>query len=356
MVFTLVTTIPRDPELLIPANGIHMRYYDYLDKKFHWVTLLLLPLSCLFFLLSASRRLCYKVGVCKSVKIAVPVIVVGNITAGGAGKSPLVMGLALQLLAKGYKPGIVSRGYGGGKKMGPVVVESTSDPFLVGDEPLMLARFTQCPVVVCADRVKGAMLLVDSLQCNLIIADDGLQHYQLARDIEIIVVDSQRRFGNGFLLPAGPLRESQSKLLSANFVVLNGETEKIIDPRQITMYLEPCSLRMLVSKTESKTSTLSSFRGRRVHAVAGIANPDRFFSMLRAEGLEIIEHAFADHQQYKAQHFTFNDDLPIIMTEKDAVKCEKLSLENAWSVELRIVFPKKFVPEIVTMLEVIPKQ
>jgi len=328
-----------------------MRYYDYLDKKIHWATIILLPLSGLFFLLSTLRRLCFKIKVCKSVKISVPVIVVGNITAGGAGKSPLVMELAKQLLARGYKPGIVSRGYGAKKDISPVLVELGSDPSLVGDEPLMLARATQCPVVVCTDRVRAANMLVDSLYCNLIIADDGLQHYRLARDIEIIVVDSQRQFGNGFLLPAGPLRESQKRLALADFVVLNGETEKIVDSRQLTMNLELSCLRGVTLKGEPVMSDLSSFKGSRVHAVAGIANPDRFFRTLRTEGLELIEHAFVDHKSYKVHDFTFNDDLPILMTQKDAVKCEKLNLKNAWAVEMNAVFPEKFISGVVTMLE-----
>ncbi len=334
-----------------------MRYYHYLDQRLHWLTLLLLPLSGLFYVLTTTRRFFYKMGLLKSVRLPVPVIVVGNITAGGAGKSPLVMELALQLLAKGYRPGIVSRGYGTKHKSVPVLVELESQAWTVGDEPLMLARKTGCPVAVCADRIQAAKLLIDDKKCDVIIADDGLQHYRLTRDIEIIVIDSQRQFGNGFLLPAGPLRELPSRLAKANFIVMNGNSPDIVEPRQTTMLFEVSLLKSLQPYgANAEVTSLSCFKGQTVHAVAGIANPSRFFSLLRAHDIEVIQHDFADHQDYRRHHFTFTDELPVLMTEKDAVKCDKLEINNAWVVEITAVLSNTFIEKFTKMLEITHKK
>lgn len=334
-----------------------MRYYNYLDHKSHWLTLLLLPLSGVFLALSIMRRLGYKVGIFKSTRLPVPVVVVGNITAGGAGKSPLVMQLALQLLAQGYRPGIVSRGYGTAQQSLAMLVELDSQAGTVGDEPLMLARNTGCPVAVCADRVQAAELLIASKECDVIIADDGLQHYRLARDIEIIVIDSQRQFGNGFLLPAGPLRELPSRLAKAHFIVMNGSSDQVIDSRQTTMLFEVSLVKSLQPYgTNAEATLLPWFQGQTVHAVAGIANPDRFFNLLRAHGIQVIQHDFVDHQRYQREHFEFGDDLPILMTDKDAVKCDKLAINNAWVVKITAVLSKTFIDDITKMLSSVKRK
>ena len=328
------------------ASDHGMRYYNYLDQKIHWLTILLLPLSFLFLLLSISRKLFYSFGLFKKVRLEVPVIVVGNITAGGAGKSPLVMELAIQLSAKGYKPGIISRGYGGNVHE-PELVTETSDPAQVGDEPLMLARSNCCPVVVCRDRALAGQMLITKCGCNLIISDDGLQHYRLVRDIEICVVDSQRKFGNGFLIPSGPLRETKRRLGTTDFVIVNGNSNEIIDKRQFNMQLDIVAI---ISLDGTTTRSLNDFKNERVNAVAGIANPDRFFKMLNSHHINTINHSFADHHAYQQTDFEFNQVLPVLMTQKDAVKCEKLRLNQAWVVEVRPALQENFIADIVTML------
>lgn len=324
-----------------------MRYYKYLSKKNHWLTIILLPLSFLFLLISTSRKFIYRIGLFKTVRLHAPVIIVGNITAGGAGKSPLVMELAIQLSKKDYKPGIISRGYGGSAHKEPKLLTGKSDPAQVGDEPLMLARSTCCPVVVCQDRVLAAQMLITKCGCNLIIADDGLQHYRLARDIEICVVDAQRKFGNGFLIPAGPLRETRRRLGTTDFIIVNGESDQTIDERQFVMQLDIVAIKSLDG---NRTATLNDFKDKKANAVAGIANPDRFFKMLNAHNINTINHSFPDHHAYQQTDLEFSQDLPILMTQKDAVKCEKLILKNVWVVEVRPALQEKFIEDIVTML------
>jgi tetraacyldisaccharide 4'-kinase len=302
---------------------------------------LLQPLSWLYGLIVRLRRLAYARGLLKSAAAAKPVIVVGNLTVGGTGKTPLVAWLANQLAGSGLKVGIVSRGYGRSNRA-PEVVHVESDWRAVGDEPLLLRRLTGCDTVVAQDRLAGAQKLV-ALGADVVIADDGLQHLRLARDCEIVVVDGARGFGNGRLLPAGPLREPAETRGGSAIVVVNGVPEHG-SLRSGPGRLEPDSLQMSLSGAEAhRVDGLAGPQslqhlGSRVHAVAGIGNPQRFFRDLRARGLEIIEHAFPDHHPFVAADLTFDDELPVLMTEKDAVRCRSLAHARLWYVPVAVRF------------------
>ncbi|MGB7542648.1 MAG: tetraacyldisaccharide 4'-kinase [Burkholderiales bacterium] len=284
----------------------------------HWyrlspVSVLLLPLSFLFHIAVTLRRLLYRLGILPSVRLPVPVIVVGNLTVGGTGKTPLVLWLAGDLRRRGRNPGILCRGYGG-SAAAPREVKKGDDPGLVGDEPLLLAERAGCPVWVGADRAAtGRALLAANPGCNVILCDDGLQHYRLARDFEIAVED-ERGLGNGFLLPAGPLREPASRCVDAR--ITNGGEASAGAWR---MRLKPVSL----YRVDEPAAVLepSAFAGTRLHAVAGIGNPQRFFADLDAMGLKTVPHAFADHHRFQPRDLEFADCDFVLMTEKDAVKC-----------------------------------
>ena len=290
------------------------------------VSFLLLPLSWLYILLASTRRLLYQSGIFKQTRLHVPVIIVGNISVGGTGKTPLTEWLVTCLKENGYKPGIVSRGYGGRAKHWPQQVRADSDPVLVGDEPVLLAQHCQCPLVVDPKRVRAAEFLLNKYDCDIIVADDGLQHYELARDIEIVVIDGVRRFGNGRCLPAGPLRETLSRLQQVDYLVINngftcdGEFKMKIQAKQFCRVNEPTIV--------SESSTFNN--AGTVHAVAGIGNPQHFFDMLKSRQLNLIEHVFPDHYKYTETDIAFSDDYPIIMTEKDAVKCRPFADDNVW--------------------------
>jgi tetraacyldisaccharide 4'-kinase len=297
---------------------------------------LLQPLAWLYGLVSRVRRHAYARGWLKTQRAQKPVIVVGNLTVGGTGKTPLVAWLAEQLSASGLRVGIVSRGYGRSKGV-PQVVHVESGWRDVGDEPFLLRQLTGCDTVVAQDRFAGAQQLV-ALGVDVVIADDGLQHLRLARDCEIVVVDGARGFGNGRLLPAGPLREPASRLRQASVVVVNGVPEHAsllvgqdrlaLTTVQMSLYgAEAYRLDALAGP-----QSLQHFSGKRVHAVAGIGNPGRFFRDLRAHGIDVIEHPYPDHHPYVAADLTFEDDLPVLMTQKDAVRCISLADARLWYV------------------------
>jgi tetraacyldisaccharide 4'-kinase len=252
---------------------------------------------------------------------------------GGSGKTPLVIWLAQQLRERGLRPGVVLRGYGGSAARGRVaqLVAADSDVGVVGDEALVLRARSGVPVAVGRDRAGAAQLLL-AAGVDVIIADDGLQHLRLARDFEIAVVDAERGVGNGYLLPAGPLREPAARLSTVDAVVLNGEGTESFGlagvKRAYVMRLSGEWLRTLAGTEE--LMALSSLAGRRVHAIAGIGNPQRFFAQLAAAGLEVVAHAFPDHHRYRAAELEFGDELPLLMTEKDAVKCRPYAAANRW--------------------------
>jgi tetraacyldisaccharide 4'-kinase len=290
-----------------------------------------LPLSWLFACLVQLRRWLYRCGVMRSSQLPVPVIVVGNLTVGGSGKTPLVLWLVDELRKQGWKPGVISRGYGGSEGAVRSVVHD-SDSHVVGDEPLLLARRSGAPVVVGRDRVAaGQALLAEHPECNVIISDDGLQHYRLQRTIELVVFDG-RGGGNERMLPAGPLREPMRRLKAVTGIVWNGTVPLSVLPGAI-----PLQFRMVLSgqrffalSDRSRQRVAADFRGRRLHAVAGIGDPSRFFAQLAQLGLEFEPHPFPDHHQYCLGDFAFARDGVLLMTEKDAVKCAAMDLGEAW--------------------------
>lgn len=302
----------------------------------------LLPLSALFGLVTALRRVLYRAGLLRAVRLPVPVIVVGNISVGGTGKTPLVLWLADFLRQQGYHPGIVSRGYGGGAE-GAVAVDIRSDPAAVGDEPLLLARKSGCPVWVGRDRVAaGNALLRAHPECDVLVSDDGLQHYRLARDMEIVVVDGERKFGNGLLLPAGPLREGVSRLRSVDAVVVNGGSPKAAMQlrNEFEMSLQGGVFYNL--RNQELHAAAADFGGKKLHAVAGIGNPQRFFAHLCGLGLAFEEHAFPDHWAYRPQDLDYDAADALLMTEKDAVKCAGFADERYWALAVEAVLPPAF--------------
>ena len=305
--------------------------YPVAWTRWTWLTLLLWPLSWLFRLVVAIRRGLYNAGLLHSERLPVPVIVVGNISVGGTGKTPLVLWLAAKLRERGYHPGIISRGFGG-TNQSPRAVQPGSDATECGDEPVLLARRGHCPVWIGRDRVATAQaLLAAHPGCNIIISDDGLQHYRLARDAEIAVIDGARGLGNGLLLPAGPLREPPSRLDEVDAVVVRGPATPIAPPRY-AMTLDPAGLRNV--KDASRRVEAGHFQGLRVHAVAGIGNPKQFFDTLISMGVTHTPHAFADHHAFTASDLAFSDCDAVVMTEKDAVKCEAFAADIHWALQV----------------------
>lgn len=281
------------------------------------------------------------------------ILIVGNLTVGGSGKTPLVIRLCRLLQMAGLQPGVVSRGYGR-RLHGMVEVSRDSLAAEVGDEPLVIARRSGVPVVVAADRCAAAQSLFDR-GIDVVIADDGLQHHRLPRRVEICVVDGEREFGNGRLLPAGPLREPLSRLRDIDFVVINGYEGTVTDLRQaVHMQLVPG---LLYALEGDETWRLSQFAGCRVNGVAGIANPERFFRTLQHAGLQVSKHVFPDHHAYAAADFaTLDRGLPIIMTEKDAVKCRGMELENAWYLAIEASLPSAWENEVLARLETMNRE
>jgi len=322
-------------------------------------------LAALYTRLSALRHWLYQRGWKRRIKVSVPVIVVGNLIAGGSGKTPLVIALVERLSAAGFTPGVASRGYGRDLPRSARWVDADTAPKLGGDEPVLIARRTGVKVRVDADRAAAAKALI-AAGCDLIICDDGLQHYRLHRDLEIEVIDGQRGYGNGHLLPAGPLREPATRGERCDFRVVNspspqkenaGRRPAPIRPLPLTgegwgeegsgalsfphwpMHLEHAHAEPL---TGGRPIPLSQFQGLRIHALAGIGHPERFFSMLRAQGLAIVPHAFPDHHHYQPDDLHFSSALPILMTEKDAVKCAGFADEHMYHLPISARLPEAF--------------
>lgn len=296
------------------------------------------PLESLYRHVVARRARRFRDDPSAVVRLPVPVVVVGNITIGGTGKTPLIVALARAMAERGFAPGVVSRGYGGSEH-GPYLLTGNDDPARVGDEPSLI-RQSGVPVAIGRERPEAARLLIDA-GCDLVLADDGLQHYRLGRDVEICVIDGERRLGNGHLLPAGPLREPASRLAEVDFVVINGGS-----PRgdEVAMRLEGG---IAVNMHEpSLVAPLSDFAGRPAHAVAGIGNPSRFFASLAAQGIAVHGHPFADHHAFTRDDFVFADGCPVLMTDKDAVKCRAFARPNWWRVPVRAVVPDSFYDSV----------
>jgi len=287
-----------------------------------------------------------------AVRLPVPVIVVGNIAVGGTGKTPFVLWLVQRLRERGWRPGVVSRGYGGRAPSYPLRVGAATDPAWAGDEPALIARRLGVPVAVAPDRVAAARLLLDAGEADILVADDGLQHYHLARDLEICVVDASRGLGNGALLPAGPLREPPQRLARVDLVVVNGGGWRSPGAPAVDMLLRMTDA---VALDDGRHTALSTFAGRRVHAVAGIGNPERFFASLRGAGIEVVPHPFPDHHRYRAGDLAFDAELPLLMTEKDAVKCRGLARPGWWCVPADAEFTAEGTAHVQQLLDRLPR-
>lgn len=317
-------------------NWVQNTWYG--ESPLRW---LLLPFTWIYSVVIACRRLLYSSGVLRSFKMSVPVIIVGNITVGGTGKTPLTIWLAQQLAANGYKPGIISRGYRGMVGPNPMEATADSDPAVVGDEAILIASRSECPVVIHPDRVAAAKLAIE-LGANVIVSDDGLQHYRLGRDFEIAVVDGTRRYGNRLLLPAGPLREPLSRLDTINQILVQRETDGSSELLHRSSDPPPVDFRLVASAIcrldNSDIRNIGDFSGTKVHAVAGIGNPERFFRLLEGCDIEVIRHPLPDHADITPGDLDFDDDLNVVMTEKDAVKCRWLDTSNCWYVSVDVAF------------------
>lgn len=314
------------------ATRLQQRWYSDLPPP--WWTL---PLEALYRWVSMARA-----RRASPVKVGVPVIVVGNITAGGTGKTPLTLAIVDELRARGMKPGVVSRGYGG-IQVEPAVLPEGATARQYGDEPALM-RQAGVTVAVGRDRPAAARLLVEH-GCNVVVADDGLQHLRLARNVEICVIDGARRLGNGRLLPAGPLREPASRLATVDFIVCNGGTAAA---DEVSMSLEGNDAESLIDS--SRRLPLEHFRGRTVHAVAGIGNPGRFFQGLRERGIDVIEHPFPDHHDFLPGDIVFGDEHPVLMTAKDAMKCQAFAAPEVFLVPVRAHCPNSFYDQLVDLV------
>ena len=321
----------------------------YLNRR-GLLSILLLPISLLYCMLVVLRRQLFRLGVLRSRRVPVPVVVIGNITVGGTGKTPLVAALAKQLAAAGWKPGIVSRGYGGRAPTYPFAVDAAADPAAVGDEPLLLAMKTGLPVAIDPKRPYAAAWLAKA-GCDIVLSDDGLQHYALRRDVELAVVDGQRRFGNGWCLPAGPLREPPSRLREVDMVICNGEA--LAGEERMT--LRPVEFINVFDM--GRRLPLAGFKGRPVHATAGIGNPERFFVTLEKLGIKVQRHPRPDHYSFRAADLRYADELPVLMTEKDAVKCRHLHdlpeavQQRCWALAIEAELDQECVDRLLALIK-----
>ena len=322
-------------------------------KKGVFFYLILAPLSWLFAAITALRRSAYKHGLLKSYALPVPVIIVGNINVGGSGKTPVTIWLVNQLKKQGYKPAVISRGYGGSATQATSVTPA-SLPSIVGDEPVLIASRSQCPVWVGTDRVQvGLGLLKAHPECNVIVSDDGLQHYRLKRDIEIAIVDANMPPAGAYLLPAGPLREPTNRLNTVDAIVCNGEANHI---KAGENFIDSAFHMQLVGQqfynlSDFKISaTVADFKHKSIKALAGIGKPERFFAHLRNLGLNFASVSFDDHYAFTAQDLAKIDCDILIMTEKDAVKCKPFAKPNYWVLPVESSIDAALMPIILQKL------
>lgn len=303
----------------------------------NYVAWILLPFSAIYRCVIFLRHRLYQYGLFKSHRLPVPVIIVGNLTVGGTGKTPLLMALVTLLQQQGFNPGVISRGYGGKASSWPQPVLAASDPIMVGDEAVLIAKNTHVPVFVGSKRVDAAKQLLSAHPaCNVILSDDGLQHYALQRDIEIAVIDGLRRFGSGYCLPAGPLREPINRLKIVDFVVCNGEAK--LGEYSMTFVLDA----IVNVADETKVLSFSDLQNKPIIAIAGIGHPERFFQALHAKGLSFKTRIFPDHHCFQAKDIACAPNEIVIMTEKDAIKCTPFANQCHWSVKGRVVLDPVF--------------
>ena len=313
------------------------------DKSFF--TALLLPFSFLFLFFSVIRKFLYEKRIFRVEKIDLPVIVIGNITVGGTGKTSTVIWLANHLKERGLNVGILCSGYGADNNKYPIQITSDSNAYQVGDEAVHIFRRTGCVVVSCKHRVKSARFLKQNFAIDVLICDDGLQHYQLMRDIEIHVVNGEKRFGNRYFLPAGPLREPLRRLRDIDLKISKGAPKN----GEYSLTYRPDYVYAL--SLPSKVKPLTFFKDKEIVAVAGIANPEEFFAILESKGLNPIKKSFPDHHRFRIEDFYGYERLPILMTEKDAVKCEGIVGYDFWSISLEYCLPKAFGDAVFKKLE-----
>lgn len=309
-------------------------------NKLYW---LLVPFSLLYGLVVVIRKTCYRIGIFKSWRAPIPVIVVGNLSVGGNGKTPLVIYLVEQLRIRGYKVGVVSRGYGGNSEHYPLIVNETTPAHIAGDEPVLVYQRTKVPFAVSPKRSEAIKLLLTRHKLDLIITDDGLQHYALQRDIEIVVVDGKNGFGNGWYLPAGPMRELSGRLKSVDFVVVNGQSHQVYQHAYLMTLSPHKAINMLTGEQKSVTELQS------VCAIAGIGDPNRFFNMLKVLNVDLINNvSFTDHQKYSLQQLSNLVDSSgiLLMTEKDAVKCVSFAQNNWWYLPIDAILPTPFIESL----------
>ena len=316
---------------MIPIDQIFNNQYY---KKSNWIYLLI-PFSIIFYCINIIRNYLYENGFLKKIKIKVPVIIIGNITLGGTGKTPLALSLIKSFMNKGLNPALISRGYGGNIKTVTEVFESTNVR-TVGDEALLIKTKSKIPVFVGKDRARTAKILLKKYpKTSIIISDDGLQHQRLARDYEIIVIDSKRKFGNGFFFPAGPLRESRDRLNQVDAVVVKGASNnsKFYQMKYVTKYF--------INLKTRKKAGLKNIKKKKIVAFTAIGNPESFFSALDDHGLEFKKIIFNDHYFFKKNDFIKYADYNIVMTEKDAIKCKKFASKNFWILPLETIIDEK---------------
>ena len=308
-----------------------------------WWGWILYPIALLFYGIAACRRSMFKIGLLKSSKNKLPVIVVGNISVGGNGKTPFVIWLCELLVKQGYRPGIISRGYGGKSDIYPLLLNKETNGKQAGDEPVMIYKRLGLPVVVDPIRSRAAAYLSDNNLADIIITDDGLQHYALQRDIEIVVVDGKRRFGNAHLMPMGPLREPLSRLKEVDFIINNGEESE----GEFTMLLQPDHCQSVDGQLRDVPSACQ------VNACAAIGYPQRFFDTLEKQQFILNKRvSFADHHCFVANDFTqFDKDIPLLMTEKDAVKCTEFAQQNWWYLPISAELPKAFEQQLLEKIK-----
>ena len=337
---------PKSSQLYIPEFEDEYNSSIVIDswyKKSLWLYLLL-PFSLVFSYLTNRRRRKFVKSKKLSYKSEIPLIVVGNLTIGGTGKTPLVAYIASELVKKGYKPGLVSRGYGG-KFRETLHVTNDTPVKQTGDEAQILSKLN-LPFYIDKNRVRAIKTLEENHDCDVIISDDGLQHYNMNRDIEIVVIDGKRRFGNNLTFPAGPLRESKTRLGSVDFIVNNS------GPTQEDEHLMNISPAKFVHLKSGKSYPIEKWpMHKQVHAVAGLGNPGRFFDLLARLGFEIIRHPFPDHHNFDESNIFYLDHLPIIMTEKDASKCRSFDNNKIWYLTIEADVSDKFIEEIDSKLK-----
>jgi len=313
-----------------PAISRSLNAIWYGDSPLRWG---LFPFAAVYKSLARLRRVAYRRSLLKTVELPVPVVVVGNVSVGGTGKTPFVIWLAAELQMRNLRVGIVTRGYRGSARDWPRVVDAKSDPHEVGDEPVLLARRTNCPVVAGPDRVAAAQRLLAEHRVDVVISDDGLQHYRLGRRFEIAVVDGVRGMGNGLCLPAGPLREPADRISEVDAIVVNGG-----DWGHAGVFRAKAVVTSVYRVSNREARTLGSLKGAPVHAVAGIGNPQRFFDLLEEAGLDVIPHPLEDHAEIGPDQLAFDEPGAVLITEKDAVKCESIAHANVWCVVVDLSF------------------